>query len=120
MARNAKKQHDKERVSIRNLLDETQKYLPSETLELIEDAHEYVSKTYPDDVEHALHTAIAAAELQLNEQCIAAALLHEIPPHDSAALKEIAARFGPEVAKLVEGVTGLAKETWTEGRSSKK
>ena len=120
MSKNIEKKAARETTGIRDLLDKARQYLPSEALKPIEDAYEYVSKAHAEDVEHAIHTAIAATELQLNEQCIAAALLHEIPTHDSAALNEIRAKFGPEVTKLVEGVIRLATITWAEGRSSKK
>ena len=67
------------KTDIRTLIDKTQEYLSSDTLTLIEDAYEFVSQTYNDDTEHAVDTAITIAELQLDERCIAAALLHEIP-----------------------------------------
>lgn len=103
------------KTDIRALIDRTQLYLPPQTLELIEGAYEFVQQSFPDDLGHALQTAITIAELQLDEECIAAALLHEIPVRDSDSVKEIEDRFGPGVAKLVEGVVKLAKVTWPEG-----
>jgi guanosine-3',5'-bis(diphosphate) 3'-pyrophosphohydrolase len=108
------------KTDIRALIDRTQLYLPPQTLELIEGAFEFVSQSFPDDVEHALQTAITIAELQLDEECIAAALLHEIPTRNNQALNDINERFGPGVGRLVESVVKLAKVTWPEDVRPKK
>ncbi len=108
------------KTDIRTLIDKTQEYLPSETLALIEDAYEFASQAYQGDMEHALRTAITVAELQLNEHCIAAALLHEIPERCGETLTEIKERFGPEVEKLVEGLEKLGKISWPEELKQKK
>jgi GTP pyrophosphokinase len=114
------------KTDIRALIDKTQEYLPSKTLALIEDAYEFacqtcqVDKSGEPNLEHALKTAITVAELQLDENCIAAALLHEIPEQGRVTLTEIKKRFGPEVAKLVEGITKLGKISWPEGIKPKK
>ncbi|MBE0415210.1 MAG: bifunctional (p)ppGpp synthetase/guanosine-3',5'-bis(diphosphate) 3'-pyrophosphohydrolase [Dehalococcoidia bacterium] len=114
------------KTDIRALIDETQEYLPSETLALIEDAYEFVSQALEADkanelyLEHALRTAITVAELQLDENCIAAALLHELPEQCGVTLTNIEKRFGTEVAKLVEGLVKLGKVSWPEEVKPKK
>jgi GTP pyrophosphokinase len=108
------------KTDIRTLIDKTQGYLSSDTLALIEDAYEFVSQTYEDDAEHAIDTAVTIADLQLDERCIAAALLHEIPVIYRVPTTELEERFGPEVAKLVEGVGKLAKVSWPEETKPKK
>lgn len=108
------------KTDIRELIDLTQRYLPPKTLELIEGAYEFVSQSFPDDAEHALQAAITIAELQLDEECITAAILHEIPVRDSNSLRDIEERFGPAVSRLVEEVAKLAKVTWPEDVKPKK
>ena len=108
------------KTDIRTLIDKTQEYLPSETLALIEDAYEFVSQAYQGDVEHALQTAVTVAELQLDEHCIAAALLHKVPGQCRVTLTEIKKRFGPEVEKLVTGLVKLDKISWPEELKPKK
>jgi guanosine-3',5'-bis(diphosphate) 3'-pyrophosphohydrolase len=108
------------KTTIRTLIDKTQEYLASDTLELIEDAYEFVSQSCPGGVEHALNTAVIIAELQLDEHCIAAALLHEVPVLSEVTVAEIEEKFDPEVAKLVEGVRKLAKISWPEELKPKK
>jgi len=105
------------RIDIRALIDKTQEYLPSETLALIEDAYEFTLQTLQKargewaeaELEHALRTAIVVAELQLDANCIAAALLHELSEKCGVNPSEIAKRFGTETGKLVEELMKLEK-----------
>ncbi|MFN2471414.1 MAG: bifunctional (p)ppGpp synthetase/guanosine-3',5'-bis(diphosphate) 3'-pyrophosphohydrolase [Gaiellaceae bacterium] len=52
---------------------------------------------------------ICAAELHLDEQTIAAALLHDVVEDTQAAIEDVRAEFGEEIAVLVEGVTKLTR-----------
>ena len=105
------------RLDIRAVINKTQEYLPSETLALIEDAYEFASQVLEKEraesarveLEHAVKTAVIVAELQLDEYCIAAALLHELPQKCGVSLSEIKKRFGTETSKLVEGLVKLEK-----------
>jgi len=105
------------RIDIRALIDRTQEYLPSETLALIEDAYEFTSQTLEKErgklaeveLEHALRTAIVVAELQLDANCIAAALLHELPEKCGVDSSEVRKRFGKETSTLVEELAKLEK-----------
>lgn len=108
------------KTDIRALIDKTQEYLASETLVLIEDAYELISRVCQGDVEHALNTASTIADLQLDEHCVAAALLHEAPQRNGVTLTQIEDEFGPDVAKLVEGLTKLDKVSWPEELKPKK
>jgi guanosine-3',5'-bis(diphosphate) 3'-pyrophosphohydrolase len=60
-------------------------------------------------VSHPLAVARTLAELGLDSEAIQAALLHDIPEDTEFALSDIEERFGPNVAKLVDGVTKLSK-----------
>ena len=105
------------RIDIRALIDRTQEYLPSETLALIEDAYEFTSQTLEKErgklaeveLEHALRTAIVVAELQLDANCIAAALLHELPEKCGVDSSKVRKRFGKETSTLVEELAKLEK-----------
>jgi len=114
------------KTDIRALIDKTQEYLPSETLALIEDAYEFAAQAHQASesgehyLEHALRTAITVAELQLDENCIAAALLHDVPEQCGVTSADIEKRFGTEVGKLVEGVVKLGKISWPEEVKTKK
>ncbi len=63
-------------------------------------------------VHHPWATAKICAELRLDEQAIAAALLHDVVEDTDVDLDELRAEFGAEIATLVEGVTKLTRTSF--------
>jgi len=64
---------------------------------------------------HPIEVAGLMTELKLDQQTIMTALLHDTVEDTLATIEEIEKFFGPEVARLVDGVTKLSKiETLTE------
>ena len=55
-------------------------------------------------IHHPWGAARICAELELDEQTIAAALLHDVVEDTGADVKSIRAEFGDEIAKLVEEI----------------
>ena len=73
-------------------------------------AHEgQVRRSGEDFIIHPIGVALICAELRLDEQTIAAALLHDVVEDTGVEIGEIRAEFGDEVALLVEGVTKLSR-----------
>src|SRR5215831_2969110 len=62
-----------------------------------------------DFINHPWGAAKICAELRLDEQTIAAALLHDVVEDTETDIKEVRDEFGEEIAKLVEGVTKLTR-----------
>jgi GTP pyrophosphokinase len=62
-----------------------------------------------DFINHPWGAAKICAELRLDEQTIAAALLHDVVEDTETDIKEVRDEFGDEVAQLVEGVTKLTR-----------
>ena len=60
-------------------------------------------------IHHPWGVARICAELHLDEQTIAAALLHDVVEDTETELDEVRAEFGPDIAQLVEGVTKLTR-----------
>ena len=60
-------------------------------------------------VSHPIAAAQNLAELAIDPAAVQAALLHDVPEDTDYSLEDIEARFGPEVARLVDGVTKLSK-----------
>jgi GTP pyrophosphokinase len=60
-------------------------------------------------IRHPWGVAKICAELRLDEQTIAAALLHDVVEDTNADLDELRVEFGNEIAHLVEGVTKLTR-----------
>ncbi len=109
-------------MKFNRLKSKAQEYLPPEKIALVEDAYDFAMKAHQGQfrksgepyVEHPLQVALVLAELQLDASALAAALLHDVPENCGIAIPEIEARFGPEIAKLVDGATKLGKLALSE------
>jgi GTP pyrophosphokinase len=62
-----------------------------------------------DYVNHPLEVAAILADLELDAETIAAALLHDTVEDTHLTAEEVEREFGPEVARLVDGVTKLGR-----------
>src|SRR5207247_9431225 len=60
-------------------------------------------------INHPFGVARILTELHLDEQTIAAALLHDVVEDTEADLKAVKEEFGDEIAQLVDGVTKLTR-----------
>ncbi len=104
-------------MSVGRLVEKAQGYLPPERLTLVKEAYHFASKAHHGQVrksgqpyiEHPLQTALILAELQLDASTLAAALLHDVPENCGIPVSELEAKFGSDVAKLVDGITKLGK-----------
>src|SRR2546426_7108425 len=73
-------------------------------------AHEGQQRRSGEDfVLHPWGAAKICAQLQLDDETIAAALLHDVVEDTDADLEDVRAEFGDEITKLVEGVTKLTR-----------
>jgi len=108
-------------MTFARLIDKAREYLPLEKIAIVEDAYNFavsahqgqVRKSGEPYIEHPLETAMTLAEVQLDATALAAALLHDVPENCDIPISEIQAKFGSEVAKLVDGVTRLGKLYWS-------
>jgi GTP diphosphokinase / guanosine-3',5'-bis(diphosphate) 3'-diphosphatase len=62
-----------------------------------------------DFIEHPVGVARICAQLRLDEQTLAAALLHDVVEDTETDIEDVRTEFGEEVARLVEGVTKLTR-----------
>ena len=60
-----------------------------------------------DFIQHPLAVAIVLAELRLDTTTLTAALLHDTVEDTDVTLKQLEEGFGPEVARIVDGLTKL-------------
>jgi len=105
---------------VAELIAEVEAYNPDVDKDLLrhafdvaERAHEgQVRRSGEDFIHHPLGVARICAEFHLDEQTIAAALLHDVVEDTGADLEEVRAEFGAEIAQLVEGVTKLTRITF--------
>ncbi len=99
------------------LKDSIQSYLAPEQCEFIErayefaySAHEGVTRVSGEPyITHPVAVAEILAEMKLDDEAIAAALLHDVIEDTEITYQEISDAFNPSVADLVEGVTKLDK-----------
>jgi len=99
------------------LLEKAAEYIPAEKIAVVEEAYKFAAEKHEGQVrlsggpylEHPLQTAYILAELQFDAGTLAAALLHDIPEDTGLPIEDIEAKFGPEIAKLVDGATKLGK-----------
>jgi guanosine-3',5'-bis(diphosphate) 3'-pyrophosphohydrolase len=104
-------------MEVNKFLERAREYLPPEKIAVLEEAYRFASEKHEGQVrlsgepflEHPLQTAYILAELQLDTSSLAAALLHDIPEDTGLPIADIEAKFGPEIAKLVDGTTKLGK-----------
>ena len=109
------KRHDEHLVE--ELIAEVETYNPEvdkellrHSFEIAERAHEGQTRRSGEEfIHHPLGVARICAELHLDEQTIAAALLHDVVEDSGADVDDIRTEFGPEIAQLVEGVTKLTR-----------
>jgi GTP pyrophosphokinase len=80
-----------------------------EAYQFAREAHESQKRASGEPyVSHPLAVAQILAEIGLDPIAVQAALLHDVPEDTDFALNDVEDRFGPEVAKLVDGVTKLS------------
>jgi guanosine-3',5'-bis(diphosphate) 3'-pyrophosphohydrolase len=104
-------------VTITSLLRKVAAYNPEADEELIaqayrsaHDAHKgQVRKSGEPFVYHPLATADILAELHLDSTTIAAAILHDVLEDTDLTKEVLEAKFGVEVADIVDGVTKLKR-----------
>lgn len=101
-----------------DLIKRIKDYHPSEDFTSINEAYELAYNAHEDQVRkngepyiiHPLYVAIILADLQMDKETIIAGLLHDVVEDTVFTSEDIEARFGPEVAKLVAGVTKVTKD----------
>ena len=110
--------HHEDLVS--ELIASIETYNPGVDKGLIKRAFDYserahrgqVRRSGEEFINHPWGVAQICAHLHLDEQTIAAALLHDVVEDTTTDLDELRAAFGPEIAQLVEGVTKLTRITF--------
>ncbi len=107
-------------MEINTLLDKAREYLPENKVNLVMAAYKRALEAHQGQlrrsggpfVAHPLQAAITLAELHLDAETLAAALLHDVPEDCGVPLEDIESEFGPQVSRLVDGVTKLRGLGW--------
>ena len=99
------------------LLSKLNSYLPESSISKIRQAYTFASTAHRNQsrlsgepyIEHPVQTALLLADLKLDVSTVMAGLLHDVMEDCQVPFTTLEAEFGREVAKLVDGVTKLAK-----------
>ncbi len=103
-------------IRITDILDKIYEYSPDADVSLIDRAYIYSAQVHDGQVRlsgepylsHPLEVANILADMKLDMESIAAALLHDVIEDTPATKEDISDMFGPGVAHIVEGVTKLS------------
>ena len=102
-------------TGISQLLEKLEAYLPPAQVERVRDAYEFGAEKHRGQkrmsgepyITHPVAVADILADLRLDADTIAAAILHDVIEDTPTAKAEIAGLFGQVVAELVDGVSKL-------------
>src|SRR5438270_5489661 len=104
-------------IRLNDILEKVSAYHPDADVDLVKKAYVYSAKVHQGQLRksgepylvHPLEVAGLLAKLKLDEASIVTGLLHDTIEDTLATPEELAELFGPEVARLVDGVTKLSK-----------
>ena len=100
-------------TSLHGLLSLCAQYMTIDDLKLIYHAYEVAAAAHEGTkrqsgeayIEHPLAVAVILAELAVDAQGIAAALLHDVVEDTSITREDVETQFGATIARVVDGVT---------------
>jgi GTP pyrophosphokinase len=106
--------------TLKELTAKVETYLSPADVGLVRRAYDFAVQAHAGQtrasgeeyVTHPLAAAMTLAEMGLDAQSVAAALLHDVPEDTKVPLEKVEAEFGTEIAHLVDGVTKLSKIEW--------
>jgi guanosine-3',5'-bis(diphosphate) 3'-pyrophosphohydrolase len=98
------------------MIERVGEYNPGSRGERLREAYRFADQSHGDQtrrsgepyITHLLSVAEIMAELRLDDDTLAAALLHDVVEDTPVELEEVAERFGSEVAHMVDGVTKIS------------
>jgi len=105
---------------LEQLIGKVEVYNPQADAALIRRAYDYSARMHGEQkrmsgepyVTHPLNVALIIADFKLDLPSIITGLLHDVVEDTHASLAEVQSQFGPEVARLVDGVTKVSKITF--------
>lgn len=104
-------------ATIETLTAKLDTYLEPSQIELVQDAYDYAAvahtgqtrRTGEPYVTHPLAVADILADMHMDHQSLAAAMLHDVIEDTGVKKGTLASRFGDTVAELVDGVSKLTQ-----------
>ncbi|MNR82461.1 GTP pyrophosphokinase [compost metagenome] len=108
-------------VATESLVSTISKYMTPEEVNLVERAYDFAHQMHEGQfrkseepyIIHPYEVALILAQLEADGATVAAGLLHDVLEDTDTTPEELAKRFGPDVARIVQGVTKLGKLTFS-------
>jgi GTP pyrophosphokinase len=99
------------------LMEQAQTYLGLDELEQLRHTFAFANKAHKGQVRktgeafinHPVQVALILAELRMDVDTIAAAILHDTVEDTPVTLEEVEKEFGPDVRELIDGVTKITR-----------
>src|SRR5579872_5551265 len=99
------------------LLDKVRKNRPGDDSAMLRRAYDFASEHHRGQIRlsgepyltHPLEVAHSLADMKLDSISLCAAILHDVVEDTKVTLDKLSSEFGPDVARLVEGVTKISR-----------
>ena len=106
---------------LKQLVESLEAYMPAEQVEQVMRAYEFGATAHSGQtrlsgepfISHPLAVAQILADMHMDSQAIAAAILHDVVEDTATPIAELAEQFGNEIATLVDGVSKLDQMQFT-------
>ena len=104
-------------ITIDDILKNQKSHNSKANLKLIKKAYDYAKTLHGDQLRksgepyliHPINVAYILTELELDDESVCAALLHDVVEDTEATHEDIVREFGQSIAEMVAGVTKLGK-----------
>jgi len=106
---------------LKRLIESLEAYMPAEQVEQVMRAYEFSATAHSGQtrlsgdpfISHPLAVAQILADMHMDSQAIAAAILHDVIEDTETPVSELEEQFGNEIATLVDGVSKLHQMHFT-------
>jgi RelA/SpoT family (p)ppGpp synthetase len=107
----------RELKSLRDLTAVAATYLPAEQVQALDKVYAFAAEAHTGQsrlsgdpyIQHPLAVAMVLAEMHMDYETLAAAMLHDVIEDTKIDKAQLEAEFGEDVAKLVDGVSKLTQ-----------
>lgn len=99
-------------------------YLPEDQIKAVHEAYNWANELHKEQkrqsgipyIAHPIQVAGILAELKMDGQTIVAGFLHDIVEDTPVTLEDVSDKFGPIVARIVDGVTKISKIKYQDSK----
>ena len=108
---------EEKEITIEDVIARQRQNNPNANIELVRKAYDYTKVNHGDQVRmsgepymiHPVNVAYILSELEMDDETICAALLHDVVEDTPRTHEDIVEEFGEAIAEMVAGVTKLSK-----------